>query len=90
MRTKSWSISVYSRIRLFIQYLTLLQVLIHNAAAIYGAFNLSVDNFESQMTFYHFGTILLTKLLAPKLMTSVTPSFVPYVVLVSSSAHTHW
>ncbi|KAJ7495316.1 hypothetical protein FB451DRAFT_1076972 [Mycena latifolia] len=64
-----------------------LHVLIHNAAAVFGPFKLTVDKLESQMATDHIGPFLLTKLLAPKLLAASTASYVPRVVFVSSSAH---
>ncbi|KAJ6453151.1 hypothetical protein C8R45DRAFT_636561 [Mycena sanguinolenta] len=64
-----------------------LHVLIHNAAAGGGSFKRTVDGFESQIATAHFGPFLLTKLLAPKLLDTRTPSYTPRVVLVSSMGH---
>ncbi|KAF7355956.1 Short-chain dehydrogenase/reductase family protein [Mycena venus] len=67
-----------------------LHVLINNAAAVIGPFKLTVDGLESQMAINHVGHFLLTKLLMPKLLaskTTVTPSFTPRVVFLSSHAH---
>ncbi|KAJ7935812.1 hypothetical protein B0H13DRAFT_2304307 [Mycena leptocephala] len=65
-----------------------LHVLIHNAAAAIGSFKLTTDGLESQFGTDHVGPFLLTKLLAPKLLSSRTPSYTPRVVFVASSAHT--
>ncbi|KAJ7119828.1 NAD-P-binding protein [Mycena epipterygia] len=64
-----------------------LHVLIHNAAAAIGPLKLTVDNLELQMATDHIGPFLLTKLLAPKLLTASTTSYTPRVVFVSSAAH---
>ncbi|KAJ7648768.1 hypothetical protein DFH06DRAFT_1095562 [Mycena polygramma] len=65
-----------------------LHVLINNAAAVVGPFQLTVDGLENQMAINHVGHFLLTALLAPKLLASKTASFTPRVVFVSSAAHT--
>jgi NAD(P)-dependent dehydrogenase (short-subunit alcohol dehydrogenase family) len=52
-----------------------------------GKFKLTVDGLESQMATDHIGPFLLTKLIAPKLLATSTPSFTPRVVFVSSAAH---
>jgi NAD(P)-dependent dehydrogenase (short-subunit alcohol dehydrogenase family) len=62
--------------------------LIHNAAASFSPFKLTVDKLENQMATDHIGPFLLTKLLAPKLLAAGTPSYTPRVVFVSSNAHT--
>ncbi|KAJ7467699.1 hypothetical protein FB451DRAFT_1401683 [Mycena latifolia] len=64
-----------------------LHILIHNAAAPMASFKLTVDGFEAQMATAHIGPFLLTKLVAPKLLASRTPTFTPRVVFVSSAAH---
>ncbi|KAJ7473537.1 hypothetical protein FB451DRAFT_1035633 [Mycena latifolia] len=64
-----------------------LHVLIHNAAALVGPFRLTVDNLEMQMATAHIGPFLLTKLIAPKMLTAVTAHYTPRVVLVSSFGH---
>jgi NAD(P)-dependent dehydrogenase (short-subunit alcohol dehydrogenase family) len=62
--------------------------LIHNAAAAtLGSFKSTVDGFETQMATDHIGPFLLTKLIAPKVLASATPSFTPRVVYVSSAYH---
>jgi NAD(P)-dependent dehydrogenase (short-subunit alcohol dehydrogenase family) len=65
-----------------------MKVLIHNAAAAIGSFKLTTDGLESQFGTDHVGPFLLTKLLAPKLLSSKAPSYTPRVVFVASSAHT--
>ncbi|KAJ7110831.1 hypothetical protein C8R43DRAFT_1113645 [Mycena crocata] len=67
--------------------LTLVQVLIHNAAAPFAPFKLTVDHLENQLATNHVGPFLLTKLLAPKLLASTTPTYTPRVVFVASLAH---
>ncbi|KAJ7776786.1 NAD-P-binding protein [Mycena maculata] len=64
-----------------------LHVIIHNAAAAIGPFKLTVDNLESQMATDHIGPFLLTKLLAPKILTGKTARYTPRVVFVSSRGH---
>ncbi|KAJ7839008.1 NAD-P-binding protein, partial [Mycena olivaceomarginata] len=64
-----------------------LHVLIHNAAASGGPFALTVDGFETQLATAQIGPFLLTKLLAPKLLATVSASYTPRVVFVSSMAH---
>jgi NAD(P)-dependent dehydrogenase (short-subunit alcohol dehydrogenase family) len=61
--------------------------LIHNAAAAIGPFKLTADGLESQFGTDHVGPFLLTKLLAPKLLSSRTLGYTPRVVFVSSNAH---
>ncbi|KAJ7074550.1 hypothetical protein C8F01DRAFT_1100897 [Mycena amicta] len=63
-----------------------LHVLIHNAATI-GSYYITEDDFEIQGATAQFGPFLLTKLIAPKLLSTRTKSFVPRVVYVSSNAH---
>ncbi|KAF8184101.1 hypothetical protein K438DRAFT_1838271 [Mycena galopus ATCC 62051] len=64
-----------------------LHVLIHNAAAVIGPFKLTVDNYESQAATDHIAPFLLTKLLAPKLLSAGTTTYIPRVVFTSSGAH---
>ncbi|KAJ7231157.1 hypothetical protein B0H12DRAFT_1077231 [Mycena haematopus] len=64
-----------------------LHVLIHNAAAATGPFKLTVDKLEKQLATAHIGPFLLTKLIAPKLLSSSNAGTVPRVVFVSSVAH---
>ncbi|KAJ7646441.1 hypothetical protein DFH06DRAFT_578684 [Mycena polygramma] len=64
-----------------------LHVLIHNAAAPTGPFKLTVDSLENQMATDHIGPFLLTKLIAPKILESSTPTYTPRVVFVSSTGH---
>ncbi|KAJ6630141.1 hypothetical protein B0H10DRAFT_1867562 [Mycena sp. CBHHK59/15] len=64
-----------------------LHVLIHNAAATIGPLKVTVDNLESQMVTDHIGPFLLTKLIAPKLLSTSTASYTPRVVFVSSMGH---
>ncbi|KAJ6487647.1 hypothetical protein C8R45DRAFT_1143891 [Mycena sanguinolenta] len=64
-----------------------IHVLIHNAAAGVGPFELTVDGLESQIATDHVGPFLFTKLLAPKLLATTTRSYTPRVVFVSSGAH---
>ncbi|KAK7022333.1 short-chain dehydrogenase/reductase family protein [Favolaschia claudopus] len=66
-----------------------IHVLIHNAANGGGPFQATVDGFESQMATAHIGPFLLTKLLAPKLLASRSPTYTPRVVIVSSEGHAH-
>ncbi|KAJ7351427.1 hypothetical protein DFH08DRAFT_776032 [Mycena albidolilacea] len=63
-----------------------LHVLIHNAAAAIGDFKLTADGLESQMGTAHVGPFLLTKLLAPKLLSTSTARYTPRVVFVASIA----
>ncbi|KAJ7060547.1 hypothetical protein C8F01DRAFT_1143071, partial [Mycena amicta] len=63
-----------------------LHVLIHNAATI-GSYYITEDDFEIQGATAQFGPFLLTKLIAPKLLSTRTKSFVPRVVYVASNAH---
>ncbi|KAJ7074549.1 hypothetical protein C8F01DRAFT_1100888 [Mycena amicta] len=63
-----------------------LHVLIHNAATI-GSYYITEDDFEIQGATAQFGPFLLTKLIAPKLLSARTKSFVPRVIYVSSNAH---
>ncbi|KAJ6450108.1 hypothetical protein C8R45DRAFT_1114336 [Mycena sanguinolenta] len=62
-------------------------VLIHNAAAPIGPFQLTVDNLESQMATDHIGSFLFTKLLAPKILAARTELYTPRVSLVSRGGH---
>ncbi|KAF8215286.1 hypothetical protein K438DRAFT_2124129 [Mycena galopus ATCC 62051] len=62
-------------------------VVVHNAAAGGGPFQLSVDGFETQMATAQIGPFLLTKLLIPKLLAARSETYTPRVVLVSSVAH---
>ncbi|KAJ6468534.1 hypothetical protein C8R47DRAFT_805837 [Mycena vitilis] len=64
-----------------------LHVLIHNAAAPIGPFQLTTDGLERQFGTDHVGPFLITKLLAPKLVASKTTNFTPRVVFVSSAGH---
>ncbi|KAF8194323.1 hypothetical protein K438DRAFT_1968938 [Mycena galopus ATCC 62051] len=64
-----------------------LHVLIHDAAAAVGPFKLTVDNLESQVATDHISPFLLTKLLAPKLLSARTEFYTPRVVFVSSVGH---
>ncbi|KAF7357398.1 Short-chain dehydrogenase/reductase family protein [Mycena sanguinolenta] len=64
-----------------------LHVLIHNAAAPIGPFQLTVDNLESQVATDHIGPFLFTKLLAPKLLAARTELYTPRVVFVASGGH---
>ncbi|KAJ6455433.1 hypothetical protein C8R45DRAFT_1111464 [Mycena sanguinolenta] len=64
-----------------------LHVLIHNAAAPIGPFQLTVDNLESQVATDHIGPFLFTKLLAPKILAARTELYTPRVVFISSGAH---
>ncbi|KAJ7074560.1 hypothetical protein C8F01DRAFT_1242789 [Mycena amicta] len=63
-------------------------VLIHNAATM-GSYYITEDDLEIQGATAQFGPFLLTKLIAPKLLSARTKSFVtvPRVVYVSSNAH---
>ncbi|KAJ6584415.1 WW domain-containing oxidoreductase [Mycena capillaripes] len=63
------------------------QIIIHNAAAAIGPFKLTVDNLESQVATGHIGPFLLTKLLAPKILSARTAYYTPRVVFVSSICH---
>ncbi|KAJ7074559.1 hypothetical protein C8F01DRAFT_29520 [Mycena amicta] len=65
-----------------------LDVLIHNAATI-GSYYITEDDFEIQGATAQFGPFLLTKLIAPKLLSARTKSFVtvPRVIYVASNAH---
>ncbi|KAJ7615739.1 hypothetical protein DFH06DRAFT_1365790 [Mycena polygramma] len=62
-------------------------VLIHNAAAPIGPFKLTADGLESQFGTDHVGPFLLTKLLAPKLLSGATTNYTPRVIFVASAAH---
>lgn len=62
-------------------------MLIHNAAAAIGPFELTVDKLENQFATDHVGPFLLTKLLAPKLLAAATSDYTPRVVFVASAAH---
>ncbi|KAK7039952.1 short-chain dehydrogenase/reductase family protein [Favolaschia claudopus] len=66
-----------------------IHVLIHNAAAAIGPFNVTVDGFESQIATAHIGPFLFTKLILPKLLAAgaPTPTYIPRVVYLSSEAH---
>ncbi|KAJ7691900.1 hypothetical protein B0H17DRAFT_1330911 [Mycena rosella] len=64
-----------------------IHILINNAAASGGPFELSVDGFELQMATDHIGPFLFTKLIAPKLLASATATFTPRVVFVASMTH---
>ncbi|KAJ7644677.1 hypothetical protein FB45DRAFT_898445 [Roridomyces roridus] len=64
-----------------------LHVIIHNAAATIGPFKLTPDNLESQVATGHVVPFLLTKLLAPKLLATHTPTYTPRVIFVSSAGH---
>ncbi|KAF7307606.1 Short-chain dehydrogenase/reductase family protein [Mycena indigotica] len=64
-------------------------ILIHNAASVIGAFKLNEDKLESQFSSNHVSPFLFTKLVAPKLIASATPTFAPRVIFVSSGAHAH-
>ncbi|KAJ7652698.1 hypothetical protein DFH06DRAFT_1134154 [Mycena polygramma] len=64
-----------------------LHVLIHNAAAPIGPFKVTADGLESQFGTDHVGPFLLTKLLAPKLLSAATTSYTPRAVFVASAAH---
>ncbi|KAJ6523300.1 hypothetical protein B0H19DRAFT_1201770 [Mycena capillaripes] len=64
-----------------------IHVLLHNAAAAIGRFKLTVDGLESQMATDHIGPFLFTKLLAPKILASMTAAYTPRVVFVSSAGH---
>ncbi|KAF7302645.1 Short-chain dehydrogenase/reductase family protein [Mycena chlorophos] len=64
-----------------------LHILINNAIAPIGPFVLNEDNLESQFSLDHVSPFLFTKLLAPKLLASTTPNFVPRVIFVSSAGH---
>nr|GAT49590.1 short-chain dehydrogenase/reductase family protein [Mycena chlorophos] len=65
-----------------------IDVLIHNAAAAVGPFKLTADGFESQMATSFIGPFLLTKLIAPKLLSASAKSgSTPRVVYLSSMAH---
>ncbi|KAF7344195.1 Short-chain dehydrogenase/reductase family protein [Mycena venus] len=61
-----------------------LHVLINNAAAAVGEFKLTEDGLETQMATDHISPFLLTKLLAPKLLSAGSASYIPRVVNVSS------
>ncbi|KAF7344199.1 Short-chain dehydrogenase/reductase family protein [Mycena venus] len=61
-----------------------LHVLINNAAAAVGEFKLTEDDLETQMATDHISPFLLTKLLAPKLLSAGSASYIPRVVNVSS------
>ncbi|KAF8155041.1 hypothetical protein K438DRAFT_1863095 [Mycena galopus ATCC 62051] len=63
-----------------------LHVLINNAAAILIDFALTPEGLETQYATNHVGPFLFTKLLAPKLLVSASPSYTPRVVFVSSVA----
>ncbi|KAF8194326.1 short-chain dehydrogenase [Mycena galopus ATCC 62051] len=64
-----------------------LHVLIHNAAATVGKFKLTVDNLESQVATNHIGPFLLTKLLAPKILSARTAQYTPRMIFISSVGH---
>ncbi|KAK7049131.1 short-chain dehydrogenase/reductase family protein [Favolaschia claudopus] len=66
-----------------------LHVLIHNAAHGGGPFQLTPDGFESQLSTAHIGPFLLTKLLAPKLLSASSSKYTPRVVTISSIGHAH-
>ncbi|KAJ7038683.1 hypothetical protein C8F04DRAFT_1088311 [Mycena alexandri] len=66
-----------------------LHVLINNAASLWVDFKLTEDGLETQLATDHFGPFLFTKLLAPKLLASGTPTYTPRVVNVSSVAQAH-
>ncbi|KAJ7038684.1 hypothetical protein C8F04DRAFT_1088316 [Mycena alexandri] len=63
-----------------------LHVLINNAASSFVDFKLTVDGLETQLATDHVGPFLFTKLLAPKLLASATPTYTPRVVFVASAA----
>ncbi|KAJ7166320.1 hypothetical protein C8R43DRAFT_985472 [Mycena crocata] len=64
-----------------------LHVLINNAVAVSAQFTLTDDKFEIQMATGHIGPFLLTKLLAPKLLSSRTATYTPRVVFIGSAVH---
>ncbi|KAF7317166.1 NAD(P)-binding protein [Mycena chlorophos] len=64
-----------------------LHVVIHNAAAPIGDFNLTVDNLESQLAVGHVGPFVFTKLIAPKLLSNTSSTSPPRVVFLSSAGH---
>ncbi|KAJ7258749.1 hypothetical protein B0H12DRAFT_434928 [Mycena haematopus] len=64
-----------------------LHVLIHNAAAVIGKFELTTDGIETQMATNHVGPFLLTKLLSSKLLASRSADYTPRVVFVSAKGH---
>nr|GAT52502.1 NAD(P)-binding protein [Mycena chlorophos] len=65
-----------------------LHVVLHNAAAPIGDFNLTVDILESQLAVGHVGPFVFTKLIAPKLLSSTSSSTSPpRVVFLSSAGH---
>ncbi|KAJ7159714.1 hypothetical protein C8R46DRAFT_1354357 [Mycena filopes] len=64
-----------------------LHVLINNAASSFVDFTLTEDGLETQFQVDHVGHFLLTKLLAPKLLATKTPTYTPRVVFVSSAGH---
>ncbi|KAK7022339.1 short-chain dehydrogenase/reductase family protein [Favolaschia claudopus] len=66
-----------------------IHVLVHNAAHAGGAFQTTVDGFETQMSTAHIGPFLLTKLIAPKLLATYSSTYTPRVVMVSSDGHKH-
>ncbi|KAJ7074612.1 hypothetical protein C8F01DRAFT_30837 [Mycena amicta] len=63
-----------------------LHVLVHNAATM-GSYSITEDDIEIQVATAHFGPFLLTKLLAPKLLSTESETFVPRVVYVASQSH---
>ncbi|KAF7299480.1 Short-chain dehydrogenase/reductase family protein [Mycena indigotica] len=64
-----------------------IHILIHNAAAGFGQFQLTVDKLENQLATDHVGPFLLTKLIKPKLLAAASATFTPRVVFVASGAH---
>ncbi|KAJ7069250.1 hypothetical protein C8F01DRAFT_1245458 [Mycena amicta] len=66
-----------------------LHVLIHNAAHTNGKYSITADDIEVQMATDYFGPFLFTKLLLPKLRSSVSASenCLPRVVIVASEVH---
>ncbi|KAF8215231.1 hypothetical protein K438DRAFT_1955221 [Mycena galopus ATCC 62051] len=69
--------------------LTVLQILVHNAAAVGDKLKLTIDGFESQIATDHIGPFLLTKLLVLKLLAARSASYTPRVVVVSSGTHAY-
>ncbi|KAJ7677021.1 hypothetical protein DFH06DRAFT_1034380, partial [Mycena polygramma] len=69
------------------EYSEPIHVLIHNAAGGSKQIRLTDDGLEAQIATAHFGPFLLTKLIAPKLLTAHNADYTPRVVLVSSAAH---
>ncbi|KAF7298596.1 Short-chain dehydrogenase/reductase family protein [Mycena indigotica] len=63
-----------------------LHVLIHNAADTNATYRITEDDIEGQMAIDHLGPFLLTKLLYPKLLASISGSWLPRIVIVSSGA----